>query len=848
MGVLSLLFTAFLSISATSACSSCGGDQGSSGYPRFTRRMQPGDVTAETGPKAPLPWGQINFIHTTDSHGWLEGHIKERNFGADWGDFQSFVEHMRKRADSLDVDLLVIDTGDLHDGNGLSDATTPNGEYSNTIFKRIDYDLLAPGNHELYSSVVVNQTYQQFTKVYTDRYLASNINTTITGENVRLGAPYRYFTTKRGMRIMAFGVMFDWKPSAKVHATIQPASQMIQEKWFQDAVDYQPIDLFVLIGHNPVRQDEYNTSSFGLVQGAIRKRRPDVPIQGFGGHTHIRDFKCFSERSSALESGKYCDTVGWLALGNIESSTYNGTRTPSGVPAPRKTCHASLNDDEEAGFAGDDHQMVMTAPTTIPVLDRRYLDWNRLTFAYHATGSQDIFDTLEGLNTTADITAERENLNITHRYGCAPKTYCLSCKPVGHERNIYTLLQKVMSAIVINETRADQARIIIFNNQTVRYDLVQGPFTLDDSYIVIPYEDTFKYIPDVPFAYASRLLNELNKPSMSNERRSLGDPAASRSINPASCLDPSDPEWAAAMDPQTGLYQRRTLFRRVLPHDALVPGYKTADDLGTAGDGDDTPHAAYDPIENPHYIQANAGFLARNDPRTVDVVFSSHLSKAIPPVLKRLGFKDTGAFDYTPANITTRTVIPENDSKNKANLAIIEYIMISVGLHRQLHASILGSRAISPQTCLVQPPSAPAPIMTAACASPGCSSSGSLRCTSLGWRDLDEPGTFFSHRDVDRWHYHVYAEAGDASLPKNEIVSRCIGKTVYGDVAVDGSSNTQPNDYSEEFTEVELLRTTSHYIGKNAAAENKRRESARVAGLFGMPPGFMPEHKTFTMP
>ncbi|PYH89803.1 hypothetical protein BO71DRAFT_362710 [Aspergillus ellipticus CBS 707.79] len=622
--------------------------------------MQPGDVAAETGPKGPLPWGQINFIHTTDSHGWLEGHIKERNYGADWGDFQSFVEHMRRKADDLDVDLLVIDTGDLHDGNGLSDTTTPEGDYTNNIFKRVGYDLLAPGNHELYSSIVVNQTYQQFTKMYADRYLASNINTTIAGENVRLGAPYHYYTTKRGLLIMAFSVMFDWTPSPKVHATIQPASQMIEEQWFKDAVDYtEPIDLFVLIGHNPVWQDEFNTSSFGLVQDAIRKRRPEVPIQGFGGHTHIRDFKCFNEMSSALESGKYCDTVGWLALGNIESSTYNGTRTPSGVPAPTKSCHVSLDDNDDIGFERDGGQVVMTAPTRIPVLDRRYLDWNRLTFAYHATGSQDIFDTLEGLHTTVDIMTERGHLSLTHRYGCAPKTYCLSCKPVGDERNIYTLLQAVMSDIVVNETRADQPRMIIFNNQTVRYDLVQGPFPLDDSYIVIPYEDTFKYIPDVPDRYASQLLVELNKPSPSNARRSPSDPAAPQSRIPATCVDPSDPGWAATMDPQTGLYQRRTLFRRVIPQDDLVPGYKTADDLGDARDGDDTDHTAYDPIENPHFIRANGGFPGKGDPDTVDVVFPNHISNSFPPLLKRLGFEDTEVFDYTPANITTRTVIPQ---------------------------------------------------------------------------------------------------------------------------------------------------------------------------------------------
>lgn len=25
-------------------------------------------------PKGPLVWGEVNFVHTTDIHGWLRGH------------------------------------------------------------------------------------------------------------------------------------------------------------------------------------------------------------------------------------------------------------------------------------------------------------------------------------------------------------------------------------------------------------------------------------------------------------------------------------------------------------------------------------------------------------------------------------------------------------------------------------------------------------------------------------------------------------------------------------------------------------------------------------------------------
>jgi len=98
--------------------SACGGDSNCYGplhddvvLTRNVRRMQPDAQNATTMPRGPLEWGQINFLHTTDTHGWLEGHIKEPNYGADWGDYASFTKHMKQKARTLGVDLLLVDTG-----------------------------------------------------------------------------------------------------------------------------------------------------------------------------------------------------------------------------------------------------------------------------------------------------------------------------------------------------------------------------------------------------------------------------------------------------------------------------------------------------------------------------------------------------------------------------------------------------------------------------------------------------------------------------------------------------------------------------------------------------------------
>ena len=95
-----------------SACDDCYGPFDLLQHSRLSRRMQPGALNATVSPSRPLEWGQLNFLHTTDTHGWLEGHLKEQNYGADWGDFVSFTKDLQQKADDLDVDLLLIDTGE----------------------------------------------------------------------------------------------------------------------------------------------------------------------------------------------------------------------------------------------------------------------------------------------------------------------------------------------------------------------------------------------------------------------------------------------------------------------------------------------------------------------------------------------------------------------------------------------------------------------------------------------------------------------------------------------------------------------------------------------------------------
>ena len=41
------------------------------------RASQPGAASPIAAPMRQLVWGQLNFLHTTDTHGWLGGHLLE---------------------------------------------------------------------------------------------------------------------------------------------------------------------------------------------------------------------------------------------------------------------------------------------------------------------------------------------------------------------------------------------------------------------------------------------------------------------------------------------------------------------------------------------------------------------------------------------------------------------------------------------------------------------------------------------------------------------------------------------------------------------------------------------------
>jgi hypothetical protein len=448
---------------------------------------------------------------------------------------------------------------------------------------------------------------------------------------------------------MVFGVLFDFTGNSNV-TKVTKAGDMVKESWFKHAVNFPlPIDLFVVIGHNPVRRNA-TTSTFGTLYSAIRSMRPDIPIQGFGGHTHIRDFVIYDEMSTGLESGQYCETLGWLSLTGIESSTFNGSMMPHGVPNPTRRAIVSTTTSASTGKPSGRRKPHSSGKPDIRYA-RRYLDWNRLTFAFHALGSQDLgYDTRDGQRITHEITGFRTALNLTKVFGCAPRTYCQFCKPFGTDGNIFHLLESALAATVVNQSRANIPRLIIINTGTIRFDLVQGPFTVDDSFIVSPFKDRFQFIPDVSYSQASQVLGILNAGPF--QRRSVDLRFDSMIPTGEIC---ADPPYSTPMETR-----RKSITRRQPYSTALTAGYTTTDDFGT--DGDDTPHSKIPYFHQPNDVQANASFPTDGTmPGTVDLVFLDFIGVTyVLPALVRAGanYTESDIQLYMPNTFTTNSYLP----------------------------------------------------------------------------------------------------------------------------------------------------------------------------------------------
>lgn len=545
-----------------------------------------------------LTWGNLNFVHTTDTHGWLSGHANQPQYHADWADFITFTTNLKAIAHANGQDLLLIDTGDKHDGNGLSDATEPNGNKLLPIFAEQDYDLLTIGNHELYVWENSKLEYEFIVSRYQEKYISTNVEILVDGEYVPMGRKYRYFTTPiNGYRILALGFLFDFMKANK-GTRVTPIGDILHTKWFRDMLDDFPeekVDYVVVIGHIPIT---HAWEELQQLHQFLRGLYPNTVIQYFGGHSHIRDFVVNDVNSTGLESGRFCETVGWVSIGEGEG---------------------------------------------LERFLRSYIDFNRESFDHHtrAVGPGSELG-LSGPGSGADgptgqarrvksmIHSARSELQLDKVLGQVSTNYYVDYVPLEHSHNLFRMLtDKVLPTLTGNQTCGE--RIVLINTGSVRYDLYKGPYTVDSRYIISPFENDWVKIR-MPKSVGVRVSAILNRGSYINLLPRHQQFMVQRQLEQL-------PQEDLALDPLDrldSLLKQYPLVVALASQAKLSKGYRTHDDFGDTGD--DTVHKPVVNFPIPNVVQSVQ--FSSNEDDDIDFVFYNFLTWNVLEALKELTGRD----------------------------------------------------------------------------------------------------------------------------------------------------------------------------------------------------------------
>ncbi|KAF7593037.1 hypothetical protein BBP40_012125 [Aspergillus hancockii] len=573
--------------------------------------LQPSAPEPIAAPLRDLKWGQLNFLHTTDTHGWLAGHLQEPSYSADWGDYVSFATRMREKAEAQGQDLLIIDTGDRVEGNGLYDASEPKGVYLSDILRHQRIDLLTAGNHELYKQNTSEA--ELFTTIpnFRGNYLASNINIIhpLTEDSMPLAPRFKKFTTeKQGIRIIAFGFLFDFRKNAN-NTIVQPVEETIKEDWFQEAIRDHEVDLFLVVGHVPVHSLEYDA-----IFREIRAIRWDTPIQFFGGHYHIRDFARYDSKAVGLASGRFMETIGFMSIDGLSTGK----------------------------------QRAKPALTT-PSFHRRYIDNNIYSFYHHTGLNEETFPTKHGQNVSRLIEQSRATLRLDQVHGCAPRDLWMSRVKYPSEGSIYTWLERqVLPNSLKDKARAGKPALAVVNTGAIRFDIFKGPFTRDSTFIVSPFTSGFRYVKDIPYEKATFLVEVLNKlPGILTDAHDLAT-SATRGLGPpeqSAYLYNKIPDNNPGLSSTNHLAGQAPLMSTGVSKPKLIPGYITTDDAGS--DGDDTIHSPLSFYRVPNCIQGLSSPNAPAVPETVDLVYIDFIESHVAIAAKFAGLGVDFARDST---------------------------------------------------------------------------------------------------------------------------------------------------------------------------------------------------------
>lgn len=267
---------------------------------------------ASVAPVAPPPAGPVHvvFVHTTDVHGWFNGHAETPPGGGEgvvWGGLPTLAAYIDILRQHHDNRVVIVDSGDMF--QGTLESNLFEGAAMVRGYNRIRYDAAAVGNHEfdygpLGEDVVPRKpgddplgALKRNADLAMFPFLSANMIEKSTGRVPDWAKPYTV-VTRGGARIGIIGLSTPDTPNVTMSANVvtlsftNPVAATVKAAAELRA---QGVDAIVVIAHMGGRctktDDPHSLESCDDAQEALQflEGLPAGTIDAyFGGHTHAR--------------------------------------------------------------------------------------------------------------------------------------------------------------------------------------------------------------------------------------------------------------------------------------------------------------------------------------------------------------------------------------------------------------------------------------------------------------------------------------------------------------------------------------------------------------------------------
>jgi 5'-nucleotidase len=268
---------------------------------------------ASVAPPATAPQSgpvHVVFVHTTDVHGWFNGHAETPPGGGEgviWGGLPTLASYIEVLREQHDNRVIVIDSGDMFQGtlesNLFEGAAVIRG------YNRIGYAAAAVGNHEfdygpLGEDVVARKpgddplgALKRNTQLAMFPFLSANMVEKSTGQVPDWARPYTV-VTRGGAKVGIIGLSTPDTPNVTMSANVitlsftDPVAATIKAAQELRAQDVDAIIVIAHMGGRCTKNDDPHDPSSCEDQHEVMKYLAALPpgtIDAyFAGHTHSR--------------------------------------------------------------------------------------------------------------------------------------------------------------------------------------------------------------------------------------------------------------------------------------------------------------------------------------------------------------------------------------------------------------------------------------------------------------------------------------------------------------------------------------------------------------------------------